>query len=257
MQSSRTTLGIAMLSLNAGSFLESAVKSVLQSDYPYLTLVVQDGGSTDGSTAFLENLKDARVVYVQERDRGPADALNRAISRLSSCDIIGVINGDDLLLQGAVEHVLKKFNGDGSIEVLQGAGIYINQFGETIGTFRPELYTHLTARLRAVAIFQPSIFFRSEILLTTPFNADNGSCWDAELLYTLATQGVKFHRTNARLSAFRLHPASISGSGRLRGEYRAEENRFLGDVSFCSRIARLALRPIIRMERLLYLSINK
>ncbi len=68
---------------NPGPDLQKAVASVLaQPDC--LELVLADGGSTDGSLAWLQELavREPRLRLVSEQpDHGPADALHNALWR--------------------------------------------------------------------------------------------------------------------------------------------------------------------------------
>lgn len=62
-------------------------------------VIVQDGGSTDGSEAIVRATGDPRVRWVCEPDRGQSDALNRAIGRASG-EWIAWLNADDLMYPG-------------------------------------------------------------------------------------------------------------------------------------------------------------
>lgn len=81
---------------NGGPFLPEAVASVLQQP-ECLELLVADGGSSDGSLAWLEQqaASNPRLRLVSRSDTGPADALNRAF-RAARGSLIGWLNADDL-----------------------------------------------------------------------------------------------------------------------------------------------------------------
>mgnify|MGYP002152292591 CR=1 FL=1 len=223
------SIGIATISRNAGPFLEKAVESVLSSNYQNLRYVVQDCNSTDGSTAFVHSIQDPRLIFQAEHDFGPADGLNRAFGALVDCDVVGWLNSDDLLLPGSIDFIAKQFADEPELMVLQGAGVIIDERGTVVGHYSPRRYSPRLARLRVTSMFQPSLYLRNFVIEYPPFNPKNRSCWDSELLYSVASRGCKVRRAQRPLAAFRLHPSSISGSGRLTEVYREEEAGFLGD----------------------------
>jgi hypothetical protein len=87
---------------NPGPDLHEAVASVLAQP-ECLELVVADGGSNDGSIAWLQDLArhDLRLRLVSEPDNGPAEALQKAFKRARGT-LIGWLNADDLYTPGAL-----------------------------------------------------------------------------------------------------------------------------------------------------------
>lgn len=250
------SVGIVTISFNSGVFLEQAVRSVLSSSLPDLRYVVKDALSTDGSSDFLESIHDDRLQVVREPDHGPADGLNRGVELLSDCEIIGFINADDVLLPGALEHVVDFFQSYPRAMVLQGAGLYIDGSGSVTGRYYPRRYSSRLARRRVTALFQPSVFFRKIALPMPPFATRNRSCWDSQLMYRLAGAKLRVYRTPRVLSAFRLHSESISGSGRLTETYIKEEEEFLGPLQG-NALGRLCLSSCLRIESYVYALTHK
>ncbi|HSN21661.1 MAG TPA: hypothetical protein VLS49_13345 [Usitatibacter sp.] len=73
---------------------------------------------------------------------------------------------------------------------------------------------------------QPSTFVRASAFRRAGgFNVRNRTCWDGELLVDLALHGARFERRCEALAAFRLHDASITGSGRLADETARDFDR--------------------------------
>ena len=76
MESESPLVSIVMPSFNQVSYLETALRSVLEQDYTNVELIVIDGGSTDGSLEVLKKYAE-RLAYWQSRpDAGQADAIN-------------------------------------------------------------------------------------------------------------------------------------------------------------------------------------
>src|SRR5438874_5098463 len=96
---------IVSASFNSAQHLPRMIESVLQQDYPKVSLFVQDGGSTDET---LKILRRYDIQWASESDSGISQALNRAI-RATHGDIIGFTSSDDLLTLGAVSTSVEVF----------------------------------------------------------------------------------------------------------------------------------------------------
>ena len=111
---------IVMPTLNQSAFLETAVRSVLEQDYPHVELIVVDGLSTDGTFELLVKLQreyGKRLRWVSQKDTGPAQAINTALG-LAQGDIIGWLNSDDMYAQGAVRRAVNFFKKQKSAQLV-------------------------------------------------------------------------------------------------------------------------------------------
>ena len=94
----RPLVSVVMPSLNQVQFIEIAVRSILEQAYASIELIVVDGQSTDGTVELLCKLQKEFVTqlqWVSQKDSGPAQALNTAIS-LANGQVVGWLNSDDL-----------------------------------------------------------------------------------------------------------------------------------------------------------------
>src|SRR3954454_18112386 len=98
-QKSVLTLGIP--NLNGGLYIEATLQS-LDRNRPYVQWWLQDACSSDASIAIGNRYATESDRIVVEKDAGQADGLNRAFARMGG-DIVGYINSDDLLADGAAE----------------------------------------------------------------------------------------------------------------------------------------------------------
>ncbi len=103
------TFSIITVCFNAGEELKKTAESVLTQSYPDLELIIQDGGSTDGSVEQLP--EDERVSVVSKKDNGIYDAMNRALQRAKGKYLLFLNCGDylydkDVLLKTAREAAL-------------------------------------------------------------------------------------------------------------------------------------------------------
>lgn len=88
-------LSIITVTYNSLRTLKDAYASLCAQTFAQWEWVVQDGGSTDGTLAWLEGLNDARIRFISEKDSGIYDALNKAVHRAKG-EWIGLLHADDL-----------------------------------------------------------------------------------------------------------------------------------------------------------------
>lgn len=90
--------------LNGGRYLEQAIQSVVNQDYPNLEYIVIDGGSTDGTLDIIRKHEDRIDYWVSEPDNGIYDAMNKGIT-LAHGELIGLLNADDYYEPHALQAV--------------------------------------------------------------------------------------------------------------------------------------------------------
>ena len=219
-------VSIVTISFNQAQFLERAIRSVVEQDYPDIEYIVVDPGSTDSSRDIIERYRSriSRVIY--EPDRGPADGLNKGFA-CATGDIFGYINADDAYLPGAVREAVTAFD-NSKADVICGDGYVVDENDRCI---RRYVSTSINIRrfvLNAVSILQQSTFFTANAYRDVgSFNAENRTCWDGELLFDFAASGKKFLHVPRYWSAFRMYPSSISGSGSLLQQYYRDHERIV------------------------------
>ena len=110
-------------SFNSGKYLERAIKSVIEQDYPHVEHIIMDGGSTDETISILK--KYPHLIWKSEKDKGQADAMNKAFA-LSTGEVIVYLNADDYFEPGTFKVVTAEFEKDETIDMVIGNGININ-----------------------------------------------------------------------------------------------------------------------------------
>jgi len=222
---------IVTISFNQARFLEQAIRSVIEQDYPDLEYIVVDPGSTDGSREIIERYRDRIAHRVFEPDHGPADGLNKGFAQASG-GIFGFVNADDYLLPGALATVASVFDARPNIDVLSGHALVVDEHGQKNNELISRHFTPNRYIYGAATLVQQSTFFRAETFRRAGgLNIDNKIIWDGELWVDMALSGARFSRVNAVLAAFRIYDASITGSGQHFSEqYHQHHERIFAKV---------------------------
>jgi glycosyltransferase involved in cell wall biosynthesis len=223
-------ISIVTLSFNQRAYLKEALDSVLSQGYSNLEYIVVDPGSTDGSRELIQGYGDRISQIVFEPDRGAADGLNKGFARASG-DVFGFLNADDLLFPGSLKTVAQFFTDRPEHEVVMGDGYTIDGKGQRIRHYRARDFSARRFFYGGSRWLQQATFFRAGVYSRSPkFNLENRTCWDAELFVDFARQGAKIGYVRADLAGFRIHEASISGSGRMNTQYEQDSRRIFRQV---------------------------
>lgn len=88
---------VIIVSFNAMSVIDNAIKSVLEQEYDNYECWVIDGESTDGTVEILEQYKaDEKFHFLSEKDKGIYDAMNKGY-KLARGEWILYLGADDKL----------------------------------------------------------------------------------------------------------------------------------------------------------------
>ncbi len=101
-------ISIVTPNLNQGKYIENAIRSVVDQNYPNLEYIIIDGGSKDNSVEIIRKYERYFKFWVSEKDNGQYDAINKGFER-STGEILAWINADDFYLPGAFYFVAEFF----------------------------------------------------------------------------------------------------------------------------------------------------
>jgi|YNPMSStandDraft_1061717.scaffolds.fasta_scaffold00775_4 glycosyltransferase involved in cell wall biosynthesis len=199
--------------LNLAEFIEEAVQSVLNQDYPRIEYLVMDGGSTDGTLEILAKYSD-RVRVISAPDRGTADAVNRGF-RLSSGEIFAFLNADDSYLPGAVRTAVEHLAAHPEAGGVYGEANWITEDGCFIGRY-PTRDFDAEALAHECYICQPACFVRRRVFQQAGLlDADLECVFDYELWMRIA-RFARLDRIDAVLANSRMRRRSKTLSRRRR-----------------------------------------
>lgn len=98
------SIALVTPSFQQAPFLEMAIRSVLDQDYPALEYFIADGGSNDGSVEIVRRHETRLAGWVSESDGGQYAAVAKGFARTQG-EILGWLNSDDALVPGALSIV--------------------------------------------------------------------------------------------------------------------------------------------------------
>jgi len=209
-------LSLITPTLNQGRFLRQTIESVLGQQGPFeLDYRVIDGGSTDDTRAILKAYR-GRLTYISQPDRGQVDAINQGLA-LSTGEIVGWLNSDDLLFAGALERVVEAFRARPEVEWVHGRCSIIDESGREIQRWISR-YKHARCRrhswerlLLENYVSQPTAFWRRRVWPEVgPLDDSVPLAFDYDLWLRLARRGDPVY-IEAPIAAFRRHALSKSG----------------------------------------------
>ncbi|MCC9599040.1 glycosyltransferase [Stieleria sp. JC731] len=218
--------------LNQAAFLARCIDSCLAQGISDSEILVQDGGSTDGTDSVLLRY-GSKVSAISEPDDGQSDAINRCIRRADG-DIIAWINSDDYYPTGDVLKVVSDaFEADNDVDIVYGDGMYVDQSGNSLRRFnsfpiespRKTLIAHPTSPCS-----QPALFFRRELFEKVGgLRQDLHWAMDHELWFRMFTEARKWRYIPQVFAHMTLHSdaKSVRAISKQINEVAAIKNSFL------------------------------
>jgi glycosyltransferase involved in cell wall biosynthesis len=194
--------------------------------------IIQDNQSTDDSISVITKYLSFghNIKLFSEQDFGPADALNRAILKAKG-DYLIFLNSDDVLEENVLAKVLKMVS-QSNADIYLGCGKLIDAENRLIRRHHTMMYSpRLYAFGASVPLHQSTVFTKNFLeRCNLQFNNGNFSCWDSEFLIDAIKLGAKLKIVSMDIGNFRIHKDSITGTGRVTENYRAEQLRLFNYV---------------------------
>jgi glycosyltransferase involved in cell wall biosynthesis len=154
-------VSIVTPSFNQAHYLEEAMLSVLNQDYPAIEYLIADGGSTDGSLEIIQKYANRLAWWVCEPDRGQADAINKGLARARG-EYVAWLNSDDAYLPGAVSAAVKALQADATLGLVYGDVFSIDENGRAFNKMQYGDWG-LDGLMSFHIIGQPGVFMRRSV----------------------------------------------------------------------------------------------
>ncbi|MEO0267358.1 MAG: glycosyltransferase [candidate division WOR-3 bacterium] len=117
---------------NYGRFIEDAIDSVLNQDFPKneMEVIVVDDGSTDDTPERVKKYKD-KIKYIYKENEGQASAINVGIEN-SNGEYIVLLDSDDYFHPEKIKKVVEEFERYKDVVYVSNGCIRVNEKGERI-----------------------------------------------------------------------------------------------------------------------------
>ena len=158
-------ISIITPSYNQSDYLEMAMVSVLNQDYPNWEYIIVDGNSTDGSQEIIKKYAERLAWWVSENDKGQADAFNKGLMHAGG-KYVGWLNSDDLYMDSVVSEAIELLESNPEIAFVFGDVQSINEKGEITNIMKYGQWG-LVDLMQFKMIGQPAVFMRKDLLVSS------------------------------------------------------------------------------------------
>lgn len=217
-------ISVVTVNYNLGAYLEEAMRSVLDQNYPNLEYIVVDGGSTDGSLEIIQRYADRLSWWVSEPDGGQYHAVQKGFAR-STGELMYWLNSDDRMYPGALLAVAEIFRTFPEVRWLQGHPTEFTPEGSAIRRIALPWASWSRARYLTFDfqfVQQESTFWRRDLWEEAggSLDLDQQLAGDMEL-WARFFRHARLYTTTALLGGFR-HRGADQRSKDQRDGYMAE-----------------------------------
>lgn len=173
-------------SYNPGRYLQLAIESIEGQLIDGDEVILQDGGSKDGSVEDLVSRHGDKpwLMVRSEPDSGQSDALQRALDR-STNEYVMWLNADDIIYPGALAAVRAGL--EEKPDLLCGRSTIFKNDGRIVRTYSPGAFTRESFVGSGSNMFTGSFAYRADLIRDVGgFDASYQYCMDMDLFARLS-----------------------------------------------------------------------
>lgn len=209
---SQPTVSIIIPVFNGAQFIRGAVESTLNQTFKDFEIIVVDDGSTDNTKAVLEPwIRDGRIFYVYQPNKGLAGARNTGI-RHAKGKYLKFLDCDDLLYSQQLECQVKDLRNE--LPLVISATSYELEFEN-----KNKIKIDLSLKSNQLAQFiggnpcpvHTVLVLRSLVVQLGGFDETLKSHEDSDLWLRILMQGGILKKTEDIGCCYRIHGGALSG----------------------------------------------
>lgn len=213
-------ISIVIPSFNKVAFIKETLESIVSQDYKNYEVIIQDGGSTDGTLEIIEKYakKFPKLIqYVSRKDGGQLDALNKGMKKAKG-DILTYINADDFYTKNAFKEISNAYKNNPESLWFAGRGIVVDgnnrEIAKPITTYKNFLLSKNSYSLLLMTnyLMQPSVFIaRKAYKKYGPFTGNKKFVLEYDLWLKIGQDQMPVV-VDKVLTKFRFEPGTISAT---------------------------------------------
>jgi glycosyltransferase involved in cell wall biosynthesis len=148
-------ISIITINYNNVEGLKRTVKSVVSQKWKEFEYIVIDGGSTDGSTAYIESQSEHVDCWVSEPDQGIYNAMNKGILKATGEYLLFLNSGDHLISEKILEQNFKFITVQDiiyfNLNVIDGSNTFLKKYPDQLSFsyFTKDTLPHPATFIRA------------------------------------------------------------------------------------------------------------
>lgn len=205
---------------NYANFLDEAIESVLNQDYPNVELIVIDDGSKDNTREVLSKYT-GRFYWQTQENMGQADTLTKGWA-MSKGQILGRLSADDVLLPDAISTSVEHLMANPDAVLVYCDFEFVDENSRVLRRIVAPETSYRNMVVKNICPPGPGAFFtRDAYLAAGPWDSRLNQTLDYEFFLRLGLLG-RFIRIPKTLAWFRVHEESQTFA--VADETKSEES---------------------------------
>lgn len=205
-------------SYNMLSYLKCASASISDQEGVDFEHLVMDGGSSDGTAAWLR--ENPGIIGISEKDHGMYDAVNKGLKRARG-DIISYLNCDEQYLPGTLAFVHDYFKSHPAVDIVFGNTLLVAPDGKLIAYRKGYRVNYAFIAVSHLYVLTCTMFFRRRIIDQGYFFNDKlRAVADMDFVLKLLKAGFTVRHLSRYLSTFTYTGDNLSVSDTAKQETR-------------------------------------
>jgi glycosyltransferase involved in cell wall biosynthesis len=152
-------ISVIIPTFNSAKTVEDTIKSIISQNWPDIQVIIQDGGSTDGTKEIVAKYPAAMSGWHATPDNGIYDAMNKGINRATG-EVVAILNSDDVWLPGTLKRVAEVFSRNPDVGIVSGS---IEVWEDLPNGARVVLKSSLLHLHKGLTIQHPATFVRRNV----------------------------------------------------------------------------------------------
>jgi glycosyltransferase involved in cell wall biosynthesis len=217
-----TRITVSINAYNGMPYLIEAVESIQKQSMQDFILFIVNDGSTDGTTKYLNQLKDPRIRILDQENRGTAASSNRAIAECTT-EYLVRMDADDVSVPTRLECLLQFMDSHPAVGMAGSQAVWFSQHGIGKSLKLPTCHDEIWSALMSGyhALVHATLIMRTEVIRRA------GGYWqyrqyddDTDMMLRMG-EVAKLANIDKVLYHYRILSGSLSGAGlkRVRFSY--------------------------------------